>query len=350
MTDRGELLRQATEHRLTLLRNGYIPLANKDKRCMLKGWQKNRITEETITKQWSRSRGLVTTGIRFMRGLGALDFDIRDAEVMAEMSRRVSAAFPHVFDDPDVPLLRRIGQPPKEMWLFRSLLHFSKLHSAVYVPPGTDMRDREAVKKVACSVEIFGGSSGQLGAMGPHSFNGDDSVRYMYRWPDDSPLDVRPGQLGALALKDCHAIIEIFEALMVERGWVPDIGSPKTQRRTSERIIHVFDLTEEMDLDGWRLSDLEAMGRAGDLGSLVVANDGRVGSNGKRLAISPVPWLRPVSDSGSGCLVGWTGNTVAIHDCMTNITHLPEALKPPEKPDLTDMLKEINALLRERRG
>ena len=54
-----------TALRLRLYENGFTPLANKSKMCLIKGWSTLEVTPELIqSKAWARSGSFLDTGIR----------------------------------------------------------------------------------------------------------------------------------------------------------------------------------------------------------------------------------------------------------------------------------------------
>lgn len=54
-----------TALRLRLYENGFTPLANRRKMCLIKGWNSLEVTPDLInSRDWVRSKSFMDTGIR----------------------------------------------------------------------------------------------------------------------------------------------------------------------------------------------------------------------------------------------------------------------------------------------
>ncbi len=78
MTRSDEIAAQ-TNIRRALLANGYTPLANKDKMCILKGWP-DLFVDAAQIDVWSGQLKWRATGVRIERALVAIDLDVNDAD------------------------------------------------------------------------------------------------------------------------------------------------------------------------------------------------------------------------------------------------------------------------------
>lgn len=309
-----------TELRLQLLENGYSPIRNRDKRTFMPGWPDIELTAEEITRwarKFSRDKG---TGLRVENGLAVIDFDINDKTAMDAIADRVFERIPKL-GDPNGALCVRLGKGAKEAWYVRTEEDFGRIHSRSWTRPG------EGVDDGTHRVEIFGGASArQFGSFGPHTVADDGTVEVEYRWVDRSPLDTPQSELPELTKKEFFEIADIVEEVLRELGW------SQVERSTAgenEARASVYDLTEDMvftrSLDGGQVTfaELEDMARTGML-------------SGERYELSPVPWLRPQSNSGGGCLAGATHDgTLFIHDCDETVNHYPVTEAPGENGDAT---------------
>jgi putative DNA primase/helicase len=309
-----------TELRLQLLANGYSPIRNRDKRTFMPGWPTVELTPAEIEMWGRKHKRDSATGLRVENGLAVIDFDINDKTAMNLIADRVFEAIPEL-GDPNANLLVRTGKGAKEAWFVRTDEEFGRIHSRSYTRPG------EGVDDGTHRVEIFGGSSArQFGSFGPHTVTDDGVVEVSYAWPERSPEDTRQSELPELTKKQFFQIADIVEATLKELGWqmVERSSAGENEARAS-----AYDLTEDMvftrTLDGGQVtfSELEDMARNGML-------------DGERYEISPVPWLRPSSNSGGGCLAGATHDgTLFIHDCDETVNHFAVTEAPGENGDAT---------------
>lgn len=299
-----------TKMRLQLLENGYSPIRNRDKRTFMPGWPTAEITPEEIDRWGRRFKRDTATGMRIENGLAAIDFDINDKTAMDLIADRVFDAIPQL-GDVNAALCVRRGKGAKEAWFVRTDEEFGRIHSRSYTRPG------ESVDDGTHRIEVFGGASArQFGAFGPHTVEDDGTVTVSYAWPERSPLDTPQRQLPELTKAQFFQIADIVEAALQELGWTQVERSQAGENGASDSV---YDLTEDMvfmrTLDGEQvtLAELEDMARHGMLGE-----------GSPRYELSPVPWLRPQSNSGGGCLAGATHDgTLFIHDCDTSVNHYP---------------------------
>lgn len=307
-----------TELRKQLLANGYLCLANLDKRCVLPDWPRVAVDTKMI-ERWTRMRRYGATGIRVENGLAVIDIDVNDAKVTTAISDWIVRNIPEL-GDPNAPWLVRVGKGHKEAWFVRTAETFSRLHTRRWVRSGDTTDDGTH------SVEIFGGGSPrQFGAFGAHTREDDGTVTVEYKWvegfdPSDTPL----ADLPVLTKAQFAAIADAAERIMLDAGWEPvkrsSFGESESQR--------VYDLTDDMTFD---LRD----GRHLSLDQLRQALEGE--PSGLRCSAS---WLEGAeAKNTSRCLVSLTrGGMVAVWESASAVTHV-EAIAAPK-----DYSVEINRM------
>ena len=212
-----EEIEAQTEIRRRLLANGYVPLANKDKMCILKGWPSMFVDEAQINvwaDQWAR-RG---TGVRIEGGLAVIDVDVNDADAV----QAIIDALPEDLWDviKDAPVRR--GKGAKEAWFVRLAEGeepFYHLASSGYSHPD----DPDTVHRV----EIFAGDNGgrQFGVYGARTLE-DDVVRVAHRWIGGRGLcEVPLRDLPTITREQAVAIATVAGQTLRARGWVYDAAS-----------------------------------------------------------------------------------------------------------------------------
>ena len=215
MTRSDEIAAQ-TNIRRAMLANGYTPLANKDKMCILKGWPSLHVDEAQIDV-WSHQLKWRATGVRIERGLVAIDLDVNDADAVYAIIEALPADIWALLAHAPV----RRGKGAKEAWFCRLAegeSNFYRLTSAGYRLP--DSASDDTVHRV----EIFAGDSGrQFGAYGAHSIGNDGKVEVAYRWVDGRGLaDVPFDDLPRLTRAQLAKVGEVASAVLDNLGWVHD--------------------------------------------------------------------------------------------------------------------------------
>lgn len=189
-----------TETRLQLLKNGFIPLPNKHKMCLLKEWSSIEVTEKLIhSKDWTRARKYRDTGVR-CGDVVALDLDIEDENLLRDF---INAYFEENIVERSNFI--RIGKPPKVMWIYRSDEKIGKSITGKFGNEG----DTEGPQ-----IEVLGYGC-QFGAYGQHS---DD---FAYSWPAQNLLDHHISELPLITRDQARATIEFaiqfFESKNLQR-------------------------------------------------------------------------------------------------------------------------------------
>jgi len=226
MTARERAAEQ-TEIRRRLLENGYVPLANVDKRCMLKGWPTLDVDHDVID-DWSARQGLAATGLRMDGDLVALDFDIDDEDALDAVWDAVEAEDEDLFERLNaLPL--RAGKGAK-VCLFGRLEtgKVDKLWSKAYYAPGARAADPDGA--VLQRLEVFTGAgtggARQIGVYGAHSYGDDGEVAVAYRWADGIGLaDIPRDALPTLRRKDVFALVDIVSKVLDRLGWEYEVSA-----------------------------------------------------------------------------------------------------------------------------
>lgn len=239
MSFRRENADAQTEFRRAALENGYTPLPNDDKRCMVKGWGTLEPTPEAI-EEWSRKLVYQATGLRVENGLCAIDVDIDDSALVERLWERAVAQYPQLRD-----ALVRFGSGDKELWLCRTDEPFSVIFSTLHVKPGVDPEEDDAP---AYRLEAFGGGhTRQIGAFGAHTMRSDNrGFKIEYTWADDeSPAEVRLDALPLLPKAAVLTIAQMAGEVMGEADW------PRVKRSKSGEsdVATAYDLTDDMRFD-----------------------------------------------------------------------------------------------------
>lgn len=209
---------EQTEIRRALLSNGYAPLANKDKMCILPGWPGLYVDEAQI-EVWSHQLKWRATGVRVQRGLVVIDLDVNDAEAMGAIIDAIPEDVWAILQHAPV----RRGKGAKEAWFCRLAdgeEGFYRLASTGYRQAAGD----ETVHRA----EIFAGDEGgrQFGAYGAHTIGADGEVAVSYQWADGRGLREVPfDDLPRLTRKQLVTVAETTSRTLEAIGWQADLKS-----------------------------------------------------------------------------------------------------------------------------
>lgn len=241
-----------TAIRLSLLGNGYVPLANKDKMCVLKGWPDLHV-DEALIDQWSQQLKWRATGVRIEGGLVAIDLDVNDDDAIAAIIDAIPADIWAILQDAPV----RRGKGAKEAWFVRLADNeqpFYRLASAGFRQAAGD----ETVHRV----EVFAGEGGgrQFGVYGAHSLTDDGDVAVSYRWVDSRGLiNVPFFDLPRLTRDQLAKVADVATEVLDRLGWQRDLRS-KPGFSSNVPIYDLADQTfETRDHGAVGLADLAAL-------------------------------------------------------------------------------------------
>lgn len=298
-----------TALRLQLYANGFSPLANLNKMCLIREWSNLKVTPELIqSKEWARSGRFLDTGIR-CGDVIALDFDIDDKDLLNDLLDEVINQ--KLVDE---SLFVRVGRPPRELWVYRTKEKIGKRTTGHFAPIGAP-EDHKGF-----AVEVLGAGC-QFAAYGQRDAN------TAYRWPEESLLDHTYMDLPEITKAQADAIkdfaIAFFEANGLERR------SPAGG--TDKGYTHAYDLTPDMVFD---VHDMGEMSLVEIEAALKAAPEGEVFR-------CKVEALRPTGGSWAG-MISLVGGMVCLSDHGTYTSHFPE------DADIQRHTEKLGRLLAER--
>lgn len=159
--------KQCMELRLRLYDNGFTPLPNKNKMCLLPEWTTLDIDRDMIqSREWNRSAKRRDTGLR-CGDIVAIDWDINDADLIAAVMDGIIAA--GIVQQSDFV---RIGKAPREMWIFRTHEKIGKRTTGFFAPKdaeeGFKPHQVEILGK-GCQIAAYGMRDPETGTHGRSS-------------------------------------------------------------------------------------------------------------------------------------------------------------------------------------
>ena len=163
-----------------LVEAGYDITPVKGKAAYLPGWSDRPPEALDYQTHADASIGVLTGGAH---NLVAVDIDVLDPFTEGQIETLISDELG------EAP--RRIGNAPKSLFLFRCTEPFLKTRTGVYDIDGDDS-----------AVEVLGEGQ-QFVASGIHP----DTLK-PYRWPDDSLIDLTPGDLTAVTPEQLHTFLD----------------------------------------------------------------------------------------------------------------------------------------------
>lgn len=233
---RLEEIEEQTRIRLAMLDNGYTPLANKDKQCLLFGWPDIVVDEKRID-DWSGSMKYRATGVRLQDGLVMIDLDIDDADMINDIIDALPADLWAVLETAPV----RFGKGAKQAWFARVERAFPRWASAAYWKPGDSADDGSPMQRV----EVFGGASArQAGVYGAHSIADDGTVAVQYKWMHGRGLlEVPLAELPVVTEAQIERLCNVATEVMARAGW----GRASKVKAGRTEAAEVFGLTDDME-------------------------------------------------------------------------------------------------------
>jgi hypothetical protein len=299
-----------------LLQNGYTPLPNRDKTCMLPKWSTINV-DITIAKRWTRQTRWPAIGLRVEPPLLVLDYDLPSVEI--------AAAFRHIVPAAALAGLERVGNPPKTAFFLRLSEDdepFRKLTTRRYL-----------LDKKTFQVEAFGGGGGaaQFGAFGPHSHDEQGNVLKTYSWVGDrSPANVALHELPELSRRQVAQAIDRAEEMLA--AW-PGLTVDPLSTSGAEQEPDEYDLTAQMVFTDVEGSDYS-------LEELIAEAKARYELQQPQLRITGSFTGDPTSTGSPRCKVAWGPHKgLSVHDFKTCITHRPEIIEGPEIQQLLGSLR-----------
>ena len=279
--------RDRTELRLKLYENGFSPLANRSKMCLIKGWSTLEVTPELIqSKAWARSGSFLDTGIRGGDVI-ALDFDIDDKDLLNDLLDEVVEQG-IVEESPFV----RIGRPPRELWGYRTADKIGKRTTGHFLLP-----DDEGS---GYAVEVLGKGC-QFAAYGQRD------AEHAYQWPEEDLLDHEYMDLPTITLAQVEALVAHATAFFERNG----LERHSPGGGTDHGYTHAYDLEPDMLFEGQDIGEVTVA----ELIEILQANPDDV----IRLKADP---FRPTSGTWS-CMASLSGGVLCISDHGTYTSHFP---------------------------
>jgi predicted P-loop ATPase len=280
---------------LQVLANGYAPLPNIDKRCILKGWP-TLIVDEAEVRRWSRMGAYEATGVRLEGGLAVIDLDV-DVENFEDLVSHLIGTFPEL-----ERALFRTGAGHKEAWYVRTDEPFSRIASPLFM--GNDHEN-------GLRVEIFGGGvPRQFGSFGWHT-----KGELEYTWINDqSPATVPLADLPLLTKNDMFGIVDAVTDWLRAQDYehLTDEGSGETDPEI------VFDLIPEMIFETMHDGQL-GLAQLRDLGT------GNCSAS----------FISDAARNPRRCLIGTTdAGGLTVWDSMTGTTHMEASAAPVDTATL----------------
>lgn len=298
-----------TALRLRLYENGFTPLANRRKMCLIKGWNSLEVTPDLInSRDWVRSKSFMDTGIR-CGDVIALDWDIDDKDLLNDLLDAVVAEG-LVAESPFV----RVGMPPRELWVYRTAEKIGKRTTGHFMPPGA------AEDHKGFAVEILG-TGCQFAAYGQRDAN------TAYSWPEKSLLDASYMDLPEISRAQVDAIRDFCTAFFTDRG----LERRSPGGGTDAGYSHVYDLTPDMIFD---VQDMGEMSVTEIVDALRHAPEDEV-------LRCKVDALRPTGGSWAG-MVSLVNDSLCLSDHGTYTSHFMK------DEDIDAATAKLGALLAER--
>lgn len=278
-----------TALRLKLFDNGFVPLANKSKMCLIKGWSTIEVTPELIeSREWARAKSFLDTGIR-CGDVVALDWDIDDPDLLNDLLDEVVAN--NIVEE---SLFVRIGMPPRELWVYRTHDRIGKRTTGHFAPPGA------AEDHKGFAVEILGAGC-QFAAYGQRD------ATTAYHWPAEDLLEHEYMDLPVITLAQVDALKDYAAAFFERR----ELQRLSPAGGTDKGYTHTYDLTDDMVFE------------VQDIGLLSVAElIEYFEANSDEVLRCKVDTFRPTSGSWAG-MISSPGGTLCVSDHGTYTSHFP---------------------------
>lgn len=313
---------EQTSIRRALLANGYTPLANVSKKCMLKDWPR-LIVDDALIESWSDALAYKATGVRIEGPLVALDFDIDDA---AALDAIWDALPDDLFDLVDAMPARRGGGA--KVCLFcrvgKGVVVENIWSKAFYRPGEEDGR--------AHRLEVFGAGGGarQIGAYGAHTVENGE-ILVSYAWVGGRGLvEVPLADLPEVTVAQLETLADIVSSVLHDLGWVYEVraldGRVSGGREFELEPDHIFQVHGGSEVG---LIELEDMARNLDGVRVSMSwKEGASAANRTRALVS----INPADDR------------VQVWDSMTGILYRPAG------GDVRGTIERLNEKLRSRVG
>lgn len=297
---------QCTDLRLQLFANGFVPLPNQNKMCLLPEWTTVEVTPDLIrSREWTRSAKLRDTGVR-CGDVIAVDWDIDDRKTLNDMLDAAVAA-------KVIPESRfvRIGKAPREMWLYRTSDKIGKLSTGFFAKPDADADAKGE------QVEILGRGC-QFAAFGLR----DPATPYT--WPDLCITDYKYMDLPEITLEQVKALKDFAILFFEESGF----ARRSAEGGNTDGYNIVYDLTPDMKFD------------VKELGEVTVAElETYLEAHPTAVLRCRMETLRPGTSGSWAGMASLASGMVCISDHGSSTTHYPA------RPAGEDSLAKLGEML-----
>ena len=297
---------QCTDLRLQLFANGFVPLPNQNKMCLLPEWTTVEVTADLIrSREWTRSAKLRDTGVR-CGDVIAVDWDIDDRKTLNDMLDAAVAA-------KVIPESRfvRIGKAPREMWLYRTSDKIGKLSTGFFAKTDADADAKGE------QVEILGRGC-QFAAFGLR----DPATPYT--WPDLCITDYKYMDLPEITLEQVKALKDFAILFFEESGFV----RRSAEGGNTDGYNIVYDLTPDMTFD------------VKELGEVTVAElETYFEAHPTAVLRCRMETLRPGTSGSWAGMASLASGMVCISDHGSSTTHYPA------RPAGEDSLAKLGEML-----
>lgn len=297
---------QCTDLRLQLFANGFVPLPNQNKMCLLPEWTTVEVTPDLIrSREWTRSAKLRDTGVR-CGDVIAVDWDIDDRKTLNDMLDAAVAA-------KVIPESRfvRIGKAPREMWLYRTSDKIGKLSTGFFAKTDADADAKGE------QVEILGRGC-QFAAFGLR----DPATPYT--WPDLCITDYKYIDLPEITLEQVKALKDFAILFFEESGFV----RRSAEGGNTDGYNIVYDLTPDMKFD------------VKELGEVTVAElETYLEAHPTAVLRCRMETLRPGTSGSWAGMASLASGMVCISDHGSSTTHYPA------RPAGEDSLAKLGEML-----
>jgi hypothetical protein len=297
---------QCTDLRLQLFANGFVPLPNQNKMCLLPEWTTVEVTPDLIrSREWTRSAKLRDTGVR-CGDVIAVDWDIDDRKTLNDMLDAAVAA-------KVIPESRfvRIGKAPREMWLYRTSDKIGKLSTGFFAKTDADADAKGE------QVEILGRGC-QFAAFGLR----DPATPYT--WPDLCITDYKYMDLPEITLEQVKALKDFAILFFEESGFV----RRSAEGGNTDGYNIVYDLTPDMKFDVKELGEVT-----------VVELETYFEAHPTAVLRCRMDTLRPGTSGSWAGMASLASGMVCISDHGSSTTHYPA------RPAGEDSLAKLGEML-----
>lgn len=326
--------------RMRLFECGYLPIPDRGKIPVLKGWNLKDYAAKNIEpsgkgdtakklKRWGKIYpDAESTGVRIEHGLAALDFDIDDAAATTFMLDWLTQHLPDVAKRGPT---RYGGGDKMAIFVRLSGDDFVRLGSRKYHRPDETAEHYHQIETFGGKPTSGGHCSRQFAVHGPRSYASDGAVETSYAWADDFPtlMNTPLAQLPEITRDQVLELLTAFELWAEQQGWIRIDEADAEGDGVGE---DVFDIDEATRFDVYQG---EQQISYTDLETLIFTRSD--------LRVSPTFVAGVTTDRLDRCSVFWSKrfDCPMIKDWKTNDRHYLVELQPLDTSAFGAKLKQI---------